>query len=86
MVQVQFLGMPKVHAGCDSLCIEAETLGDAIDALAELVPGFVERCCDGRTLRTGFLAAIDCRNFTTDPSFPLTPGQTVQILSADAGG
>jgi molybdopterin converting factor small subunit len=83
---VEFYGIPKQRAGVDAINVEAATLGAAFLQLSEQLPQFAVACLAGGRLQPSFLANINGENFTTDPQTPLEPGDTVLILSADAGG
>lgn len=85
-VRVEFLGMPRRYAAQDSLEIEAATLGETLTTVAAKLPAVARHCIDGHIMRPGYLAAINCRVFTVDPSQRLVDGDTVQILSSDVGG
>ncbi len=85
-VRVEFLGMPRRYADCDSVNVNAETLGETLMTVATQLPKVAEHCIDGHQMRPGYLAAINCRVFTVDPTQRLADGDTVQILSSDVGG
>lgn len=85
-VTVEFYGIPRRRAGVASIALEAATLGDLLVTLGEQLPEFAETCLDGDRLRIGYIANIDGRTFTTEPSTPLPDGSHVLLLSADVGG
>lgn len=85
-VRIELYGIPRHRAGIDIVEIDAADLGTALDRLAALAPPFADACLDGRRLRTGFVANLNGRSFTTDPRTPLADGDALLILSADAGG
>ena len=85
-IRIEFYGIPKQRAGVDAIDVEAATLGEALQQLSEPLPQFADACLSEGRLQPSFLANINGENFTTDPRTPLAPGDTVLILSADAGG
>lgn len=85
-VKVEFLGMTRRWAGRDSLDVQAQDLGEAIKAVTETIPELGMRCFDDGRLRNGFLIGVNCGPFTSDRATRLSAGDTVQLLSADAGG
>ena len=85
-VCIEFFGMTRRYAGCDRLELTADTLGELLRELAARLPDFAGSCMQDNALRAGYLAGINGRELTTDPATPLHHGDSVQILSADAGG
>lgn len=82
---IEFLGIARERAGIDEVEIRAETLGQALEALASRFPRFGELVDDGR-LHPSLAASLNADVFVSDPSTPMTPGDRLLILSADAGG
>ncbi len=85
-VRVEFFGIPRERAGVTAIDVRATTLGTVCEALRVQLPPFAAACLDGNRLRPGYLANINGRVFASDPQTPLQPGDSVLILSADAGG
>ncbi|MEX0704680.1 MAG: MoaD/ThiS family protein [Planctomycetales bacterium] len=85
-VRIELFGIPRRRAGVAAFDVAAGDLGSALREAGERFPAFARECLDGGRLRPGYLAAIDGRNFATDPATPLADGDSVQILSADMGG
>lgn len=85
-IRIEFYGIPRRRAGIESIEVEAADLGSALRQLAVRLPEFARACLSGDRLQAGYLANINGRLFATDPSTLLEPGDTVLILSADAGG
>jgi len=85
-VRLEFFGIPRQRAGVASIDVEAATLTAALRQAAIALPDFANTCLDGDRLRSNYLANINGREFTVRPETPLQPGDTVLILSADAGG
>ena len=61
-------------------------LGDVLADLARKFPPLAETCIDGRSLRPGFIVNLGAERFVTSPETPLSEGDTVLLLSLDAGG
>lgn len=86
-VRIEFYGIPRQRAGVDSTVVEdVSDLGQALRAAAARFPGLAAACVEDGRLRSGYIANINGRWFTSDPASPLKPGDSVLILSADAGG
>jgi molybdopterin converting factor small subunit len=92
MVQVEFYGVSRLRAGTGRIALEqVATLGEALDALAERLPGLREDCLQpaaagGWELAKHYVANVGGRQFVRDPQFPLASDDQLLILSADAGG
>ena len=84
--QVELFGIPRQRAGTATLEARGPRLGDVLTDLAVRYPSLAECCIDGDRLRSGYVASLGGRCFVTDPQTQLTPGESVLILSADAGG
>ena len=54
--------------------------------IAAALPAMAESCLAHGRLQPGYLANLNGTHFTTDPSTPLSSGDTLLILSADVGG
>jgi molybdopterin converting factor small subunit len=84
-MRVEFLGIPRERAGVSELELEARTLGEALALLASRFPRFNDLVADGR-LHPSIAANLNADEFVSDPRTPLTAGDRLLILSADAGG
>ena len=82
---VEFLGIPRQRAGVDELVVEAQTLGQLLETLADRLPSLSE-LIDGDRLQPSFVANRNGDEFISDPRTPLDANDCVLILSADAGG
>ena len=85
-VRIEFYGIARRRAGVPSIEVEATTLTEALHAAAVALPDFADDCLDGDRLRPDYLANVNGREFTSGSKTPLQDGDTVLILSADAGG
>jgi molybdopterin converting factor small subunit len=84
-VHVEFFGIARQLAGCESISVEASTLADVITALSTRFPELGARCFRDQGLREQWLFNIEGR-FIRETTFPLTADASVLLMSADAGG
>ena len=85
-IVVEFFGIPRARAGVERTSVEATSLGEVLAKLAGRFPEFGQECLTGSQLRAGFLANLRGERFVLDPALPLVDGDSLLILSADAGG
>ena len=84
-MHVAFLGVPRQRAGVAELVVEANTLGQLLETLADRLPSL----CDiivGDRLHPAFVANLNGDQFVREPTTALKEEDYVLILSADAGG
>jgi sulfur-carrier protein len=92
LVTVEFFGIPRQRAGLAVLevslpdCEGFATLADILKVLAAELPGFARDCVMENRLREGYIANVSGQRFIADPAAKITQGDTLLILSADAGG
>jgi molybdopterin converting factor small subunit len=84
-MQVEFLGVPRQRAGVDALDIDAATLGELVEALANRFPTLAELIEQNR-LHKSLAANLNGDRFVNDPATPLAAKDCLLILSADVGG
>jgi molybdopterin converting factor small subunit len=84
-MHVEFLGVPRQRAGISELEVQADTLGQLLEALAMKIPHLGEFIAEEK-LHSAFVANLNGDQFISDPATPLVDGDRVLILSADAGG
>ena len=84
-MRVELLGVPRERAGVAELELQADTLGELLVALAVRLPSLGELITAGR-LQPSVVANLNGDRFVSDPRTPLTEGDSILILSADAGG
>jgi molybdopterin converting factor small subunit len=84
-MHVELLGLPRERAGVADLELDADTLGQLLMALAVRFPSFHELITADR-LKPSFTANLNGDRFISDPRTRLEKGDSVLILSADAGG
>lgn len=85
IVRVEFLGISRERAGVPELELDAETLGQLLAALERRVPSLTGVIDAGR-LHSSFRANLNGDRFVSDPLTRLSAGDSLLILSADAGG
>jgi molybdopterin converting factor small subunit len=85
-IRVELFGIPRDRAGVAQATAQGAQVGDVLAELAERFPRLAETCFDGQRLRPGYVANLNGDCFVTDPATPLKPGDSLLILSADAGG
>jgi molybdopterin converting factor small subunit len=85
-VAVELYGIPRARAGIARTLATGRNLGDVLADLARQFPPLADTCIDGRSLRPGFIVNLSADRFITSPDTPLSEGDTVLLLSLDAGG
>lgn len=85
-VRVELFGIPRARAGVAETHCQPGTLASILQELAIQFPTFGEACLEQGKLRTTYLANIGGDRFITDLTCHVAAGQTLLILSADAGG
>jgi molybdopterin converting factor small subunit len=85
-VAVELFGIPRARAGIAQTVATGRNLGDVLADLAAKFPSLAESCIDGRSLRPGFIVNLGAERFVSAPETPLREGDTVLLLSLDAGG
>lgn len=85
-VAVELFGIVRARAGIARTTAEGRCLGDILTELGKRFPALAETCIDGRELRPSFLANLSGQRFVSAPETPLCEGDTVLLLSMDAGG
>ena len=85
-VVVELFGIARARAGAARVTAAGDSLGEVLADLAIRFPNLAETCIDGRSLRPGFTANLSGQRFVTAPETPLRQGETVMLLSMDAGG
>ena len=85
-VAVELFGIPRARAGIAQTVATGCNLGDVLADLGSRFPPLAETCFDGRSLRPGFIVNLGAERFVSAPETPLREGDTVLLLSLDAGG
>ncbi len=83
---IEFYGIPRQRAGRASLEVHGTTLAEILREAVEEIPALIECCHRDGTLKPGYIANQNGRAFLTDGQTPIAPGDTILLMSADAGG
>lgn len=86
MITIELFGVPRLRAGTAAIEVEAGSLGQALEALGLACPARGAALLREGKLSPHYLVALNGRQFTADPTTPLSPGDVLVLLSADAGG
>ena len=85
-IVVEFFGIARARAGVATTRASGTCLGDVRSSLSRRFPGLAETCIDEHRLRPGFTANLNGERFVTASETPLVQGDTVLLMSMDAGG
>jgi molybdopterin converting factor small subunit len=85
-MRVELFGVLRHRAGVASVEIEAATLGQALVEICRRLPQLANVCGADGHLNRGYLASVNGRQFIVDPATPLAGGESLLLMSADAGG
>lgn len=89
-VRVEFFGTARTRAGVAETAVTPISgklrLGEAIAILSARFPELAGHCFHGNEIADGFAACVDGKHFVTNADFELEDGQTLLIMSSDAGG
>jgi molybdopterin converting factor small subunit len=85
-IRVEFFGIPRQRAGVASTVAAGARLGEVFAGLEGQFPQLAKSCFRNGLLRPGYIANLNGQRFVTDPKTPLNPGDSLLILTADAGG
>lgn len=84
-IQVEFFGMARQLAGCETATLTAQTVADVIVELSGRYPELASRCFPEGTLSPSWIFNVG-GSFVRDGSLPVPPGSSILLMSADAGG
>lgn len=85
-VTVELFGIPRQRAGVPETEVEGSTLGDVLLELSQRFPALGEACLSGRCLKSGYIANLGGDQFVADPDIRMRDGDSILLLSLDAGG
>jgi len=87
-IRVEFFGIARQRAGVPAmeLHVPRATLGAVLSELAVKLPEFGRECVTVGRLAASLTANLDGKQFISDPATPIRDGQSLLIISADAGG
>jgi molybdopterin converting factor small subunit len=84
-VRVEFYGIVAHRAGVPQTTVDGLHLGEVLANLAAELPA-LQMCIRDGHLLPGYLVNINGNRFVSDPGTPIRPGDSLLLLSADAGG
>jgi molybdopterin converting factor small subunit len=85
-IEVELFGIPRSRAGVERTVAVGDCLGAVLLDLSGRFPALAAACIEGRRLRPGFTANLKGERFATSPDTPLQHGDTILLMSLDAGG
>jgi len=89
-IVVEFFGIPRARAGVQQTQVlagrESASLGEILTEVATQFPNFGANCVNDGKLLNGYVASINGDEFIRDEDARVASGQSLLILSADAGG
>jgi len=85
-ITVELFGIPRQRAGVAKTHAEGTRLDEVLNDLERRFPRLAEECIARGLLQAGTLANLNGQKFVSDPATALTSGDSLLVLSADAGG
>jgi len=89
-IRVEFYGIARQRAGQSQIDLDAPAdglnFGAALAELAQRLPPLGRELISGSRLNASLAANLDGMRFISDPATRIRDGQSLLILSADAGG
>ncbi len=89
-IRVEFFGTARTRAEVPETTVTPVDgklrLGEAIAILSARFPQLAGHCFTGNRMADGYAACVDGKLFVNDATCELRDGQTLLIMSSDAGG
>lgn len=89
-IRVEFFGIARQRAGTSELLLDASTgtlpLSDVLKQVAARTPDLAQTLLIGGELHESLTVNVDGNRFVRDPATLIHDGQSLLVLSADAGG
>ena len=89
-VLVELFGVPRQRVGAAAveLCFPhaSVTLSEVLIELGRRYPEFASDCLNEHRLKPQYIANLGGRRFICDPQISLSDGDSLLVMSADAGG
>lgn len=89
-IRVEFYGIARQRAGISEIALNVPAgslpLGEALALVCGQLPQLDRELLSGSRLQESFAANLDGVQFVSDPATLIHDGQSLLILSADAGG
>ena len=90
LLRVEFFGIARQRAGVPHVELELPgretTFAESLRQLASRLPEFGRECVANGRLQAALAANLGGERFVSDPALVIREGQSLLILSADAGG
>lgn len=86
MIAIELFGVPRLRAGLGRLEVRAARVGEALRLLAEACPALAGSVVVGERVGRAYRLSLNGETFVDDPATPLTDGDALILLAADAGG
>ena len=83
---MEFFGIVRTRAENEFIEIEASTVAGAIAGISTRLPDVAGLCFDNGCLKPGYLININGTKFTSHGCRTLRDGDTLLLMSSDAGG
>lgn len=85
-ITVEFFGLARSRTGTDAIELSATTLADIVQELVRQYPALAESCFRDGQLGDSWLFNLNGQQFTRDTDTRLDDGDSIMLMSADAGG
>ncbi|MEK6239624.1 MAG: MoaD/ThiS family protein [Planctomycetales bacterium] len=86
IVTVEFFGIPRERTKLSKVIVEGARLDEVFRELEEQFPDLAQACLQDGRLREGFAANLNGERFVSDPATEMQLGDSLLIMTADAGG
>ncbi|MEC9091311.1 MAG: MoaD/ThiS family protein [Planctomycetota bacterium] len=89
-VKVEFFGVPRLRAGVADFFVEVAAdrnrLGDVLMKIQREIPELTKECFADGKLRKEYVVNVSGKEFTRSLGRVVSPGDSLLIMSSDAGG
>ena len=86
MVTLEFFGTSRLYTQVDKCALKAACFKDVAEFLTLRFPKFAKKCLQNEALSPNYLLCLNGETFIDASNLELQDGDTIIILSADAGG
>ncbi len=83
---IELYGIARLRAGIGSIDVSAQTLGEALERLAVIVPKLSNSVLLGDVVNPAYKISLNSERFISDPNTILESNDHLLIISADVGG
>jgi molybdopterin converting factor small subunit len=85
-VTLEFYGVARLRTGRETLTVEAATVGEALAAMERACPAAAGTLVAAGRLVRHYRLSLNGKEFVSNPETALADGDTMIVLSAEAGG